>query len=433
MKRLALITSMGALVLVCSIALPMQAQDRSPSDLFAEANLLYVQENYQGARTLYQQYVERILASPQKLDKNLGLALFLIGNTFIKTDNYRQALVAFKRACEYQEENDWIDDSTLKIAEIKTRHSSRESLQSALEDYSWIIEHHPRGNCVLAAIFGQGKILIRLGQWQEAEQKLMKVFGSNPPEQMAIEVLLSLGDFYRMPGNALYNLPKSIKYYNEILTRFPKTAPFASTHLALANSYREARDYPKAISHYQKIITEFSDSVQAPLAQSMLGLCYEESSKIDQSLRTYTDIKAIPVSPLLKDTVSHREKKVRRLHKDAIQVKADTNNYDADQGRAQYTGNVSITWNEVIFTCEKATAHINKSFIIAEGNVSCISRRDLKITSQMVHFFPKIRKADFYGEVEINLVNPSFQATRAVAKGKKITYNFESDTYVVED
>ncbi|MFC1853604.1 LptA/OstA family protein, partial [candidate division CSSED10-310 bacterium] len=166
--------------------------------------------------------------------------------------------------------------------------------------------------------------------------------------------------------------------------------------------------------------------------QSMIGLCYEEKSDLRQSLTAYQTVKKYSAPQLLKETASTRAKKIKRLHKDSLHIEADKIHYEAEKEKAVYSENVKIYWSDCTITCEKATANLKKAFIISEGNVTCMSRKDLKLKCLYLHLFPKAKIASLYGNAEIAAVDPSSKEERIIAKGKKINYDFAQNTYTLE-
>jgi len=411
---------------------PLNSAFCNPSKLFDEGNYYYVQEKFEKAIESYQRYRAEDITKEQH-----SLAQYLIGNAYDKLGLPKKAFAAYYEVEKIDSKSPWIDDSLLKIATMYARHSSRKTQEKAVATYKETISRFPDGSCVLESHFGLASTHFRLGNWKDAEKNYHMVLNSAPPDRIAVEVLLSLGDYYRTRGNPTFNPQVSISYYEEILKKYPKNASYPSTYLAIGHAYREWKQYQKALTYYKKVVDEYPDSPQAPLAQSMIGLCHEENSDFKQSLWAYNiSIKKYSAPQVLLETVATRATsatKIKRLHKEAMHIEADNISYEAEKGKAKYSGNVRIFWDECEISCQKATAYIQKTFIIAEGKVQCNSRKDLKMTSMLLHFFPKEKKLKLYGEAQIYLVDPSSLEERLIIQGKTISYNLKNDTYYLDE
>lgn len=396
--------------------------------IFDQANYHFVKEDFEKAVELYKSCSD--LATD---DEDNDLVLFLIGRSLEQLDRNAEADSAYSLVQKKFPQSQWVDNSLLCRTRLAKKHHTRSSYEQAIKYCEEIISDFDQGDCKLEALFELGTLYFILEEWKNAERSFNQVLENNPPDKLAVEVLLTLADFYRERANSFYNLATALHIYQTIIEKYPKSAPYPSTYLAMGNTYRDSGNQDKAIQCYQKIVSAYPDSSQAVLAQSMLALSYEETNQVPQSLEAYDALKKYVTSPLMKEPISQRAQKVQRLHRDALRVEADTIEYNAALGKAEYEGDVSIYWYDSIISCQRAIAWMEKKYIIAEKEVQCIDRQDLKLTAHILHLFPKLKQAILYGDATIIRLDPKTKEEMVVIQGKKITFNFETSQYILED
>lgn len=417
-----------SLFLLCVFS-PFVSQSTTTDEHFSRGNYFFVQKKYSKAISEYEFFLNQ---NPKNSDR--GLAQYLIGSSYEAMGFIEKSREAYLKIEIIDSDSPWIDDGLLRCAKTYTHKQNKLHYERAIELFQRIINRFPDGNCNLQARFNAGKVFFKLGRWKDAEKNLQVILKLNPPDRLAVQVLLALGDFYRTMDNPLFNPQQAIISYNTIIKQFPKDASYPSTYLAIGNTYYAIGRKKIAINYYRKVIDVYSHSPQASLAETMIGLCHENDRDISHSLNKYKEIRSRKYNAplLIKEAVNSRARKIQRLQKDAMHLQADIIDYDSSKGKAFYKGNVKIFWSDCSISCNKAIAFLKKTLISAEGSILFKSRTDLMISSQFMHFFPKKKEAVFYGDAKISMIEQSTNKPKIIDKGKKIKYNFENDSYEIE-
>jgi TolA-binding protein len=209
-----------------------------------KGDLLYSQQQYDGAIKEYRAFSEKYPGSP-----SVSAAHYWIGKSYQAQNRILDAAQAFERAAS-------VDHASAKMVsqalmELGGAYLSLKSYEKALEALTRIERSYPESEVTADAMYLKGKVLVEAKRAAEAHRE-----------------------------------------FNALVSRFPKTDAADRGRLALARIYLDETNFSEAIEFAQLVATTRTDELGAE-GQYLIGLSYSAQKNWQSAITAFLRLRYI--------------------------------------------------------------------------------------------------------------------------------------------
>ena len=305
---------------------------------YAIGRLNYKLQEFDKARRAFKEILNNFPHSEYKDD-----AQQLIAQSFLKEENYSQAVVEFDKLTTEEFKN---FESLQPEAKYKAAYCQKmqENDPDAIARYTTFISEHSDSKYVTAAYFDMGAIYAKQKNYDNARQNYQLALENTDEPALKQQIWNEIGKVYFDQED----YENAITAYNTLINDYPGNPYMQEAKLGIAGSHFRLNNWDDAVNAYERVINEHPEDKMGviPYCTYQIGEAYYQSEKYEQALTWYQKV----LDNYPDDTVaSHalygavwslselgRLDEVQKLGADFIAKKREDPNFDAQAAEIQF-------------------------------------------------------------------------------------------------
>ncbi|MGD0565960.1 MAG: tetratricopeptide repeat protein [Candidatus Goldiibacteriota bacterium] len=287
-------------------------QSMKDDSLFYSAWCRYRKEKFTEAAALWQKYLGQVADPVKKAE-----ALYRIGWTYFRTNDYDKAIKEFTIITESYKETHFLQEALLKIGDS---YYNKKDYDRAISFYKIIVDKYPSHYRVGEALYGIQWSYYQLNQPEKAIELSKQFVEKYPDSSFAPEIQYRIAEHYyntcdystaaaefgkfihknpndKLVDNAYYwlgvchedlkDFAAAVNAYKELIAKFP-ASPFAEKAMFKSGGcFYKLHDYTNACATYLAFIDKYKVSTYMPEAYFNLAMSYKRSGDLQNTEAWY--------------------------------------------------------------------------------------------------------------------------------------------------
>ncbi len=342
-----------------------------------EGNRLFLERNYTAALAEY----EKIITSPIYI-QDADRALFMAGECYRLQGNWEMAKRAYWKLVTEHKESDFADNAYLEMAQQAIQ-IGENHLPEAIVLYESIISRFDNSEVEPEARLGLARARIRMHFFDGAEDALRRLITRHKSSPILGDAYFELGQLLANPLNPAADRDLAIESYRMVVDRYPLSKHLVNAYFALGNLNWEKEQHEKAIRYFRQVVTRAPDTFLAPLAQTSVGLCYQDLNNYPAAIQSYQFLlKKFAQPKSVKENIRKLIKQLEMKNSDRLNVSAWVADVDQTTRIGNYSGDVLISLGKTRITSDRAEVDISHGQFTAENHVRLKWGDELTITAE---------------------------------------------------
>lgn len=264
---------------------------------FWQGEIAYKQGNFKDAETGYQAFLK--FENDIKYTRFYALAFYNIGYCNIKTEDYSDGVIAFKKFLESsyaQNTPELYTDAALRVADC---YFVSKEYNRALDHYEMIITKKLNGSDY--ALYQKAMIYGLLGKNEDKVAALQKIANSYPKSPYIDDAIFEIANVYLQTENN----NKAIDGFDNIINNYPRSAYIRKAIQYKGIAQRNAGKDDEALETFKKLALEHCNTEEARQVLMVVEDIYVSKGETDEYLDFLKLTNCKVISPTYQDSISY--------------------------------------------------------------------------------------------------------------------------------